>query len=351
MTIVSKWWFLCLAGFMALALAACQSVSRAAAPAATEAGEQSLSVPELVDFSDLTLEATSTPLPLPTATPLPVTPERPSAETPARSGSEPTFTPLPSPTPDVRLDPNDWKNWPVVPTISARAQEIYQRGLAMGANPRAFSKIGDCQMINEAFFGIYSYPDRYRFPKGYEYLQETIDYYAGMFGRISAAVRGGFVAPSILSPIWADPEQCEKGETPLSCEFRLNNPSVVLIGLEFWYEGRTPESYSNYLRQIIEYSIEHGAVPILITKADNVEGDHSINRATAQLAYEYDIPLWNFWLAVQPLPAHGMDTERNDGFHISVEAWNMRSFTGLLVLDAFRKAVQDLPPVQSFETR
>ena len=62
---------------------------------------------------------------------------------------------------------------------------------------------------------------------------------------------------------------------------------------------------------MIEYVIAHGAIPILSTKADNVEGDHSLNLTTARLAYEYDIPLWNFWLAVQPLPAHGMDTVRN----------------------------------------
>jgi len=159
---------------------------------------------------------------------------------PAPSGTpEPSDTPppteTPTATPDLRLDPDDWRNWPVVPTFSARALEIYQRGLEMGNDPHAFSKIGDCQMINEAFFGVYALPGRYGFREGYEYLQETIDYYDGMFGRISTAVNPGFVAPSILNPMWADPELCEKGETPLSCEFRRNRPSIVLIGLEFWF--------------------------------------------------------------------------------------------------------------------
>lgn len=306
-----------------LILTACQSVGQAASPG------QEISPTE---------SPTAQTADVPTATP-PLPPPTLLAASPT-----PLPTEAPSPTPDLRLNPEDWQNWPVVPTVSARAMEIYQHGLTLGNNPRAFSKIGDCQMINEAFFGIYALPGRYGFPDGYEYLQETIDYYDNMFGRISTAVSGGFVAPSILNPMWADPNLCEKGETPLTCELRRNKPSVVLIGLEFWFKGRTPASYSNYLRQIIETSIEHGTVPILITKADNVEGDHSINRATAQLAYEYDIPLWNFWLAVQSLPNRGMDAERNDGFHISVAAWNTRSFTGLQVLDTFRKAVQDLPP-------
>ena len=47
-------------------------------------------------------------------------------------------------------------------------------------------------------------------------------------------------------------------------------------------------------------------VAILGTKADNVEGDDSINASIARLALEYQIPLWNFWLAVQPLPNQGM---------------------------------------------
>ncbi len=317
-------WLLILILF-SLILSACQSVGQAAST-----GQETS--PPANPSADLPPTPTTTPQ-TPPPTLLAASPTPPPTE-------------APSPTPDLRLNPEDWQNWPVVPAISARAMQIYQRGLALGNNPRAFSKIGDCQMINEAFFGIYALPGRYGFPEGYAHLQETIDYYDGQFGRISTAVSGGFVAPSILNPMWADPNLCEKGETPLTCELRRNKPSVVLIGLEFWFKGRTPASYSNYLRQIIETSIEHGVLPILITKADNVENDHSINRATAQLAYEYDIPLWNFWLAVQALPNRGMDAERDDGFHISVAAWNTRSFTGLQTLDAFRNAVQHLPPAE-----
>ena len=71
------------------------------------------------------------------------------------------------------------------------------------------------------------------------------------------------------------------------------------------------------MRQIIEYSLEQGVVPILATKGDNLEGDHSINAEIAEIAVEYDIPLWNFWAALQPLPNQGHSTELNDGFHLS----------------------------------
>jgi hypothetical protein len=68
------------------------------------------------------------------------------------------------------------------------------------------------------------------------------------------------------------------------------------------------------MRQILDLVIAQKALPILATKADNLEGDFSINATLARLAYEYDIPLWNFWKAVQPLPYGGLTA---DGFHLT----------------------------------
>ncbi|MFZ5856440.1 MAG: hypothetical protein ACOYZ6_06380 [Chloroflexota bacterium] len=255
----------------------------------------------------------------------------------------PTSTPNPnfSPTPDIRLDPAKWQEWPVVPQISGRALEIYQRGLALGNDPHAFSKIGDCQSVPASFFGIYE-TDRYSFASEYQYLQETVDFYQGSFAREGESVRGGFNTSSVLLPFWANAEVCEPGESPMACENRIHNPSVVIISLEVWFEGRTADVYEKYLRQIIEYNIEQGTLPIIATKADNVEGDHSINRTVAQLAYEYDLPLWNYWRAVQPLPNHGLDPTDPTGFHLNVDGWNMRSFSALQVLDAVRRATSNL---------
>jgi len=246
-----------------------------------------------------------------------------------------------SPTPDLRLDPAKWQEWPVVPQISGRALEIYQRGLALGNDPRHFSKIGDCQSVPASFFGIYE-TDRYSFASEYQYLQETVDFYQGSFAREGESVRGGFNTSSVLLPFWANAEVCQPGESPMACENRIHNPSVVIISLEVWFEGRTADVYEKYLRQIIEFNIEQGTLPILATKADNVEGDHSINRAIAQLAYEYDLPLWNYWRAVQPLPNHGLDPTDPTGFHLNVDGWNMRSFSALQVLDAVRRATSNL---------
>lgn len=149
----------------------------------------------------------------------------------------------------------------------------------------------------------------------------------------------------MLSPLWADPKACLAGENPLECELRITKPIIVIVSLEVWWNGRTPQAYEALMRTILDTIIAHGAVPILATKADDVEGDNSLNLTTAKLATEYDLPLWNFWAAVQPLPAHGMDMKRNDGFHISTEAWSTRSFTGLEALDSVWRGLLNAAPV------
>ena len=255
-------------------------------------------------------------------------------------GPSPTATIYYTPTPDLRLKPEQWQQWPVVPDISPHAIQIYEQGLGMGNEPNAFSKVGDCQNIPESFLGIYDRPGAYDLTDQYQDLQNSIDYFTGSFSRESQAVRGGFTAPSVLLPLWADPTACSSGETPLECEIRIHNPSILIISMEFWFQGRTPKSYAGYIRQIIDYALSKGVLPVLGTKADNVEGDNSINLTIAQLAYEYDIPMWNFWKSVQHLSDQGIDWERDpDGFHITVDAWNMRSFSALQVLDAIRNAV------------
>ncbi|MBI5932828.1 MAG: hypothetical protein HY867_03900 [Chloroflexi bacterium] len=291
------------------------------------------------------LAGCSPTLPSPNLTPDTGTPdtETPAVASPVSDATITVAAPRPnvSPTPDLRLDPETWQEWPVIPQVSARAREIYQKGLALGNDPKRFSKIGDCQSVPASFLGIYE-TDRYSFAPEYQTLQETVDFYNGSFEREGESVRGGFNTSSVLLPFWANAEVCEPGESPMACENRIHNPSVVFISLEVWFEGRTPDVYEKYLRQIIEFNIEQGALPILATKADNVEGDHSINRAIAKLAHEYDLPLWNYWRAVQPLPNHGLDPTDMTGFHLNVDGWNMRSFSALQVLDAVHRATADL---------
>ncbi len=273
--------------------------------------------------------------------------EAPSATVEVAGTTSEAVTSTPRPT----LAADEWKTLPIVPTVSDAMREVYKRGLAMGNDPNAFSKVGDCQTNTGFYLVDFDHKGWYSLGDEYAPLQETIDYYEGSYSRTSLAMRDGYNVAAVLTPLRADPKQCEKGENPIQCEFRLHNPSIAIISLETNFNDRPADDYGKYMRQIIEYSLEQGVVPILATKGDNLEGDDSINAEIANIAMEYDIPLWNLWAALQPLPNQGHDTDLNDGFHLSfsrnffdqpknmLSGWPWRNLTALQALDAVRKGL------------
>lgn len=252
-------------------------------------------------------------------------------------------------TPKPPLEKDAWMNFPVVPTgVSDSMRNVYQRGLEMGNDPRRFSVIGDCQNVSSYFLSTFDTPGDYSLGEEYADLQQTIDYYQGSFSRTSLAVKGGFNAAAVLSPLRANPKLCNKNESPLDCELRVWKPSVVFVSMETWWSKKPEQEYDKYMRRVIERILETGAVPIIATKADNLEGNNGINATIAQIAYDYDIPLWNFWAAVQPLPSRGLTS---NGFYLTFarnffddpvrmqKAWPWRNLTALQALDAVRKAL------------
>jgi hypothetical protein len=240
-----------------------------------------------------------------------------------------------------------WQTKPVIPAVTERVRQMYLRGLERGNNPKAFSKVGDCQSVVQFFMALYDTPGEYDLGP-YTDLQRTIDHFAGSFKRFSEAVDNGYNVASVLSHVWADKYVCEAKETPLACEARLHNPSIVIISMETWWAGKKAEDYEKYLAKVVQYWVEREVVPILATKADNLEKDGSINAAIARVAEKYNVPLWNFWLAAQALPGHGMIS---DGFHLSFaqnqfgdavrlrNGWPARNLTALQALDAVWRGV------------
>jgi len=250
----------------------------------------------------------------------------------------PTLEIFKTSTPDTRILPTDWQDWPIIPEATNRSREIFKVGQAKGVNLNAFSKIGDCQNVKESFMGIYD-TGRYFLLDSQNDWQQTIDQFKGFYNRDSLAFGQGLNVAAALSPLHADPINCQSGENPIQCELRVINPAYAFIRFERWYPDVTPpETYEKYLRQIIDQVIEHGTVPILMTKADNVEGGQQINQIIVNLAYEYDIPLYNWWKAAQALPNRGLDPKRDDLFHIDPEyAWTEQSAYGLGTLDSIWK--------------
>lgn len=217
--------------------------------------------------------------------------------------------------PDLGIIAPDTAAWVRQPglftTGGARVREIFERGQALGNDPHAFSKVGDCNSELPFFLGRFDSGDYDLGP--YAYLQPAIDYFAGSFGRQSVTVWTGSHAWSVLDPTWANPALCLPGETPLGCEFRLHRPSVVLIRLGT-NEAYSPALFEQHMRAIIEYSIEQGVIPVLGTKADQLEGSDRINDIVRQLAAEYEVPLWDFGRVASTVPGRGL---REDGFHMT----------------------------------
>lgn len=281
--------------------------------------------------------------------PLQVTLPPPNTSQPAITETGETVTPIPPPFEVVSCE--DWQSFPVVPTVSEYVRAVYQRGQTTGNNPQAFSKIGDGEISTAWFFTAFDLGESYYDLGPYEDLAPAVEHFEGSFGRIGMAAKRGFNTERILDPMFSDPSLCESGESPLACELRQNQPSFAVLSLgtnQVWQ----PEEFERGMRQILDLLLSKNVVPILSTKGDNLEGDHRINRTIACLAQEYDVPLWNFWASIQPLPNHGLQADLEhltygitdfDDEHAMQTAWTLRNLTALQVLDSVWREVTSQP--------
>jgi hypothetical protein len=224
--------------------------------------------------------------------------------------------------PTLSLEENFWMELPILPeTISDVVRETYQKGRELGNNPHIFTRVGDCASRSPDFLD--GFDESYNLGD-YAYLQPTIDYFKGTFSRPSQAAKASLNSSSMFTSIW-NGDQCRVDELLLECQYRIDHPSFAFISLgsnEPYFQLQDPQRFERNMRAIIELTLEKGIFPILVTKADNLEGDNSINATIARLSLEYEIPLWNFWRATRPLVDHGLG---KDAVHLN--SWSSTGFT------------------------
>lgn len=262
-------------------------------------------------------------------------------------------TPIPTPSAPVVPGPAG-----VVPEITPNVREIYLRGLDLGNTPGVFSKVGDSITATTLFLSQIS--SGTLILGEYEYLRPVIEFFSQIpardhysFANSSLAARGGWTSDDVLNPARAASGLCRRGETPLVCEYRTNRPSIALIMFGTNDVGQmNANTYRANMELIIQISIDMGVIPVISTIPDRPDSTAAprvfeFNAILAELAAIYDIPLWDYWLAMQDLPNRGLSGDR---VHPSYDyatpqtanftpeglryGFNMRNLTALMVLDA-----------------
>ena len=218
----------------------------------------------------------------------------------------PTIPPTPPP---VTNSPSLAEVTTLSPETRQHIDEIYAHGQTLGRNPRAFSKLGDSTIMAPGLLvqfdtGAYNLGD-------FAYLQSVVEQYAGSFERYGAATHVGLHSWTVFDPMIADKRWCLGNETLPACEFRLHNPSILFIRLGSNDAG-IPESFDQHTREVVQFTIDNGIIPIIGTKADRFEGPDNINnQILRQIAADYNVPLWDFDTIAATLPNRGLAPEDN----------------------------------------
>ncbi|HEY1408367.1 MAG TPA: hypothetical protein VF434_05460, partial [Promineifilum sp.] len=105
------------------------------------------------------------------------------------------------------------------------------------------------------------------------------------------------------------------------------------------------------VKEVIEYCIDNGIIPIIGTKADRFEGSNENNEILRELAADYQVPLWDFDLLAETLPNKGLDDDR---IHLVIEelphdytapdafqrGHAMQDLSALIALDQIRRIIE-----------
>ncbi len=289
------------------------------------------------------------------------------------------------------LDAAPFNTLPVVPVINpatkVHLQSILDGGLALGNRADIFSKVGDSITATPDFLtqmGAPSYnPANPVLVGTHTNLANTINYFrpvpvdgsgADSFDHVSWAAAGGWQSGSVFDPAFnrsaVQAGVALPGETPLGTELRLTRPAfaLIMLGTNDTFAGIGPDLFRQRMAAIVALTEQHGVIPVLSTIPDMLYNGGAFeplvlayNQVIADVAADLDVPLWNYWLALQGLPLQGLDQY---GIHPSTfpsgsgviadvalsYGYNMRNYTAMLVLDKLLRVVAengapDLTPI------
>lgn len=204
---------------------------------------------------------------------------------------------------------------PFSDTVLSKLKTIAMIGDARANNRLVFARVGDSITVSDRFLnaignGTYQLGD-------HAYLQPVISAYlqtpvrdGNSFNNPSVAAKVGWAAFSVLSPRAADPYECQAGESPLACEYRIIQPSIAFIMFGTNDAGyRTDDEYRHDMQTIVDLSMQMGVIPVLSTipplprRMDRVAAFNTILR---DIATANDLPLVDYNAALMALPDYGL---------------------------------------------
>ena len=206
---------------------------------------------------------------------------------------------------------------PVIPKVSRKMEGVYRYGQALGNHADVVTKVGDSVSANPLYLRPMSRGDHDLGP--YDFLDETIRYFGPSLRNNSVASRIGMTTYVIFDPLWADKEQCNPGEAPLDCEYRLKQPAIAMIMFgPNDVRHMTDADFDVQIRQIVDQTLTRGIIPVLSTFSVSPDDELwwqsiNFNLRLTEIAAEYEVPLINLWAAARILPEYGLD---QDGVHM-----------------------------------
>ncbi len=233
--------------------------------------------------------------------------------------------------------------------VGSRGAALLASAVQRGRDPRMFTIAGDSNSAWPRSLG--------RVLAEQHVISERADERAAAmrfdaaFAHVSVAVGGGFGTSDMFR---TDP-RCAADGPLIECELRLSNASVVFVQLgtgdKFLWRD-----FEKNLRRIVSVALARSAVPVLVTKADDLESiqgggpDGHINGVIRALAAELDLPWIDFYAAARTLPAvpnpelpkrplmqYGLHDEWGYYFHLTEEGQDLRLRTTLQMLDALTR--------------
>lgn len=257
--------------------------------------------------------------------------------------------------------PSNYRLSPVVPNIdtveAAHLAQVIQLGQQRGNLLNVFARAGDSITADRQFLVPLATPSIGADLAGDGSLNDTLNFFRSgiigaqnSFSRTTTAAGLGWTSADVLAS--------------LPGELALTRASFVLImvGTNDLIAGVPVDVFQQRLTAIAQTALNMGVVPVLSTIPDNLlaasfqERLPSFNQAIEDVAAALNVPVWNYWRALQKLPAFGLSA---GGVHPSVSptggsdltdtglhfGYNVRNLTALQTLDKLKRILlQGAPP-------